>query len=368
LVQRHVTFSTHWRRVARQIEEGTYQRDLIRARRRARQDIDRDPAGPELELSYDVDIDDDLAAALEEVHRAAEAASPTLASTPGLFGDKPAASDRKMEPASQAATARAVFQPPVPPPTAAGQLPQPMAAAQAARLAAAPAANVTMSAAGVAGQPMTATAPRPPIGAWATAATRPAVPSPAIASAPTNGSAKVATAPRIALPTPPSAQAAPPPSAAAVPTQRAISPFALPASPGAKPAGLKPPPPPSAAKPLGVISPPLTKAPANQQTSKSAASPVAPVAIKPTVAAAPPHPKPAAPNGALSNDDVQRIYKQYVDARKQNSERVDNVKLDSIEKTLRGMLPQLEKKHAGKKIDFEVVVKDGKVALKPIAR
>jgi hypothetical protein len=65
---------------------------------------------------------------------------------------------------------------------------------------------------------------------------------------------------------------------------------------------------------------------------------------------------------------VQRIYTQYVSARKQNAERVDNVKLDSIEKTLRGMLPQLEKKHIGKKIDFEVVVKDGKVALKPVAR
>ena len=70
----------------------------------------------------------------------------------------------------------------------------------------------------------------------------------------------------------------------------------------------------------------------------------------------------------MSSEDVQRIYSNYVAARKQNSERVDNVKMDSIEKTLRGMLPQLEKKHAGKKIDFEVVVKDGKVALKPVAK
>ena len=70
----------------------------------------------------------------------------------------------------------------------------------------------------------------------------------------------------------------------------------------------------------------------------------------------------------MSTEDVQRIYSNYVAARKQNAERVDNVKLDNIEKTLRGMLPQLEKKHAGKKIDFEVVVKDGKVALKPVAK
>jgi hypothetical protein len=70
----------------------------------------------------------------------------------------------------------------------------------------------------------------------------------------------------------------------------------------------------------------------------------------------------------FSTDDVQRVYTQYLAARKQNAERTDNVKRDTIEKTIRTMLPQLEKKHAGKKIDFEVVVKDGKVALKPVAR
>lgn len=85
----------------------------------------------------------------------------------------------------------------------------------------------------------------------------------------------------------------------------------------------------------------------------------APVAAKPAAAVG---------GGPLSSDDVQRIYTQYVAARKQNAERTDNVKLDTIERTLRGMLPQLEKKHAGKKIDFEVVVKDGRVALKPVAK
>jgi protein subunit release factor A len=85
-------------------------------------------------------------------------------------------------------------------------------------------------------------------------------------------------------------------------------------------------------------------------------------------AAAQPRPANDGAKASLSSDDVQRIYSNYVAARKQNAERVDNVKLDSIEKTIRGMLPGLEKKHAGKKIDFEVVVKDGKVALKPVAK
>ena len=82
-----------------------------------------------------------------------------------------------------------------------------------------------------------------------------------------------------------------------------------------------------------------------------------------------PPPRSAEQNsGGLSNDDMRRIYARYVAARKDNAERVDNVRLENIEKTLRGMLPQLEKKHVGKKIDFEVVVKDGKVALKPVAK
>src|SRR5215510_1644135 len=33
IVQRHVTFMTYWRRIARQIEEGTFKRDLVRARK-----------------------------------------------------------------------------------------------------------------------------------------------------------------------------------------------------------------------------------------------------------------------------------------------------------------------------------------------
>jgi hypothetical protein len=71
---------------------------------------------------------------------------------------------------------------------------------------------------------------------------------------------------------------------------------------------------------------------------------------------------------AFSSNDIDRVYNQYVAARGKNAERTDNVKRETIEKTIRGMLPGLEQKHAGKKIDFEVVVKDGRVALKPIAK
>jgi hypothetical protein len=137
---------------------------------------------------------------------------------------------------------------------------------------------------------------------------------------------------------------------------RSISPFALPTpATGQRPALSKPPPPPAAltAKLPAAAAParPRPRPVANDNAGQAAARP------------------PAAKGGnGFSSDDVQRVYDQYLSARKQNAERIDNVKLANIEKTIRGMLPQLEQKHAGKKIDFEVVVRDGKVALKPVAK
>jgi hypothetical protein len=98
-----------------------------------------------------------------------------------------------------------------------------------------------------------------------------------------------------------------------------------------------------------------------------------PAVQRPAAAAArPAQPRPAtsaAPSGgAFSSQDVDRVYNQYVAARGKNAERIDNIKRETIERTIRTMLPGLEQKHAGKKIDFEVVVKDGKVALKPVAK
>jgi hypothetical protein len=94
-------------------------------------------------------------------------------------------------------------------------------------------------------------------------------------------------------------------------------------------------------------------------------------------AAAPKPPVPAPVNHAaraagggngMSEDQIQRIYQRYVEARRQNAERTDNVRIETVAKTVRDMLPKLAEKHAGKNIDFEVVLKDGRVALKPVAK
>jgi hypothetical protein len=62
------------------------------------------------------------------------------------------------------------------------------------------------------------------------------------------------------------------------------------------------------------------------------------------------------------------LYQRYVSARRDNKERTDNVRIETVAKTVRDMMPKLKEKHAGKQIDFEVVVKDGRVALKPVPK
>jgi hypothetical protein len=84
---------------------------------------------------------------------------------------------------------------------------------------------------------------------------------------------------------------------------------------------------------------------------------------KPKPRSLPPEPPTAGPGP--SEAQIQALYKRYLDARRNNQERTDNVKLETIAKTVRDMVPKLAEKHAGKRIEFEVVLKDGRVALKP---
>ena len=84
------------------------------------------------------------------------------------------------------------------------------------------------------------------------------------------------------------------------------------------------------------------------------------------------HSRSAPPARAASNpaggDEMRSLYDRYLDARKQNNERVDNVRFETLQTSVEKMLPKLREKHAGKQIDFEVVVQDGKVGLKPKVR
>ena len=85
------------------------------------------------------------------------------------------------------------------------------------------------------------------------------------------------------------------------------------------------------------------------------------------------HPAPKSPlaaprpeaNAGIADQRMRRIYHEYVEARRKNNE--GEVRYESLVNSIERMMPDLQKKHAGKQIDFDVVMKDGRVGLKPKA-
>ncbi|MGB5192580.1 MAG: MXAN_5187 C-terminal domain-containing protein, partial [Polyangiales bacterium] len=65
---------------------------------------------------------------------------------------------------------------------------------------------------------------------------------------------------------------------------------------------------------------------------------------------------------------MRQIYESYVEAKRRNNERTDKVDYETVAKSLKKMVPKLDRKHKGKRIDFTVVVKDGKVGIKPVVK
>jgi hypothetical protein len=110
-----------------------------------------------------------------------------------------------------------------------------------------------------------------------------------------------------------------------------------------------------------------------QSSASPANGPPPSKTFKRPAATTPPAPSPPRANAAsddagMDEARMRRLYDSYVDARRKNNERVDNVRYETVQKSVEKMLPGLREKHKGKDIDFEVVVRDGKVGLKPVAR
>jgi hypothetical protein len=65
---------------------------------------------------------------------------------------------------------------------------------------------------------------------------------------------------------------------------------------------------------------------------------------------------------------MRQIYDSYVEAKRNNNERTDKIDYEMVAKSLKKMVPKLDRKHKGKRVDFKVVVKDGKVGIKPVVK
>jgi hypothetical protein len=288
LAARYATYGIYWSRVAKQIEDGTYRRELQRIR--DRQQRRKEVTAAAIELDVDIDeLDDfgdsDLDAILHALSGPSEA--PPRPRSPG---DRPEPSTDPAPPAEAPQTQPAP-PPPAPVPRTGGPVPPARPGAPALPLA----ARATASAAAE------GRVPPPPPGV-------PRVPAPP-APLPAQGPIAIGRMVRPAVPTP---------STGGVREEAGAH------SRAARPAT------------------PATGAP------RSVAPPAAPA--------------PAA------GPDIHALYQRYLDARRRNNERTDNVRFETLQQSVERMLPKLREKHGGKAIDFDVVLQDGKVGLKPRVR
>jgi hypothetical protein len=65
---------------------------------------------------------------------------------------------------------------------------------------------------------------------------------------------------------------------------------------------------------------------------------------------------------------MKEIYSQYVAAKRQGNEPVDGLSYDKLRKSLERQAEQLRAAHGQRKIDFEVVTKDGRTLIRPVVR
>jgi len=157
------------------------------------------------------------------------------------------------------------------------------------------------------------------------------------------------------MPAPPAASAPAKPAAPPPPAARAPAPL-----PNRPTSGGLPPmqPPPARPPPRAPAAAALPGAPAERSP------PAAPAAKSPAAA---PAATSAAADGELSPTRLRQIYGQYVDAKRKVNESTAAITYDKIAANLRETAKQLKTKH-GRNVDFEVVMKNGKPVLKPIVK
>lgn len=69
----------------------------------------------------------------------------------------------------------------------------------------------------------------------------------------------------------------------------------------------------------------------------------------------------------VSDQKVRELHARLVDAKRQTNDG-KSVSVDGLAKTLRDTESKLRAKHGNRKIDFDVVIKDGKAVVKPTVR
>jgi hypothetical protein len=307
-IQRYNTYQQYWARIVREIENGTYQRDLGRAAARFGENAVT-AFGKRRQKMFQRGI------AKKAERDAARQGSSTDSDQPPPSGDTFDVAFEDSELFGEAPGEPKGWAGPV---AAAAMLDLKM---DFAAPKAPPAARAPL--------------PTPPQGS-------PAMAPPRDAPTPRHGS----------FPPPPLVAPPPPAKARALPPARAPAPRA-PGPPARQPGGALPP----------VQAPPV-RAPVERPPA-AVAQPKAPAA-RPR--ATPPAGTQIAPDDELSPTRLRQIYGQYVEAKRRANESTAAITYDKIATNLRETAKQLKTKHNGRNVDFEVVMKNGKPVLKPVFR
>lgn len=132
--------------------------------------------------------------------------------------------------------------------------------------------------------------------------------------------------------------------------------------------------PPTAAPPRKPLPPPVVPPP--RASSPLAPRPLSPPAPPPRAAPVP-SPAPSAPaarsptlatDGALPEQRLRQIYAKYVEAKRSANESTAGVTYEKLAETLRAQASRLKASHPAKSVDYDVIIKDGKTLLKPVLR
>ena len=396
LISRYNTFQQYWQRICREIEQGTYKRHVIKAERIA--------PGKMLTIA----ARKRLGKAAQEMMEPAEGPAPAPASVkPAPIAALaapltaapavPAASVAANAVAAPTATTSRLAPPPkpVPPPKPGAR---PAAAAPAAPAAPAPPVRAAFESldldmdflgdwdpsAAPAKPGAGRRAPEVPARPFGKPLSRPlnTPPAPAIATGELKapplqvgkpGAPAAPRAPLAPLPPPrpspgspagppkpaaPSSAVAAPKIAPAAPTPSAATPTAsagaaAPVLPPPKPAAVAARPPARPGIPVAGLVPPRVAPP--------------PIAARPLAPLVPgPSPKPAG-SADVADDRVRELHARLVEAKRQTQDGAA-VSMEGLAKSMKATEAKLREQHKNRKIDFDVVIKDGKAVLKPIVR
>jgi hypothetical protein len=422
LIQRYNTYQQYWTRVVREIENGTYRRDVLKvaqrfgekealtilgkkraaqykrlaqnqaARRGKRKGGEEKDEGPEIsaveeEIALGPDdlelVEEDEAEAIEPEPDDDDTSVTPPRGMPAVQSKAPehaAKPPPDMEALLQMATVGVTTwgEPKVPharPPAAEtksaapeeveefGHLPIPAPPVAVPRIAPAPSAAPST----LAEPPPTAAMSAPPAPSNASASAQPAQrgasrgPTTTASSAQPGATAKSRVAELAAQMRAKKEAAKPKAESLDLDNLLDTAPSTALAPPPAQPAA-----PPKAAPPTATAAPPTKPSPAAPATTfkptPAASATASPLPRPPAAPAAP-----ASPSD-LSEQRIREIYAKYVGAKRAANESTAGLTFDKLASSLRAQAEKIRSAHPSRSVDFEIVTKDGKTALRPVVK